>query len=67
MWYFNVWNLDWKNAFKFKMNKNEHVVKLKAVNAYIKPLVPNGKPWSSVLPKPFIFASIRRSKLYFKI
>lgn len=67
MWYYNVWNLDWKNAYKFRMSKSEHEVKLRAVNAYIKPLAPNGKPWSGILPKPFIKANTCNTELYFKI
>lgn len=67
MWYYNVWKLDWKNAFKFRMSKSEHEAKLRAVDAYIKPLAPNGKPWSGALPKPFIKANTYNLELYFKI
>lgn len=67
MWYYNVWNLDWKNAFQFRMTDSEHVAKLKAVDAYIKPLAPCGQPWSGVLPKPFIKANTARRELYFKL
>lgn len=67
IWYYNVWNLDWKNAYKFLMSKSEHKAKLRAVNAYIKSLAPNGKPWSGVLPKPFIFANTLKTELYFKV
>ena len=67
MWYYNVWNLDWKNAFQFRMTDSEHVAKLKAVDAYIKPLAPCGQPWSGVLPKPFIKANTTRRELYFKL
>lgn len=67
MWYYNVWRLDWKNACKFKMNKKDRAAKIKAVSAYIKPLAPNGKPWSGVLPKPFILANTLKTELYFEI
>lgn len=67
MWYYNVWNLDWKNAFQFRMTDSEHVAKLKAADAYIKPLAPCGQPWSGVLPKPFIKANTARRELYFKL
>lgn len=67
MWYYNVWNLDWKNAYKFRMSKPEHEAKLHAVNAYIKPHAPNGKPWSGVLPKPFIKANSSKTELYFEV
>lgn len=67
MWYYNVWNHDWKNAFKFRMSKEEHKAKLRAIDAYIKPLAPNGKPWSGVLPKAFIYANTLKTELYFEI
>ena len=67
MWYYNVWNLDWRNAFQLKMTDSEHSAKLKAMNAYIKPLAPCGQPWSGVLPKPFIKANTSRRELYFKL
>lgn len=67
MWYYNVWNLDWRNAFQLKMADAEHSAKLKAVDAYIKPLAPCGQAWSGVLPKPFIKANTARQELYFKL
>ena len=67
MWYYNVWNLDWKNALKFHMRKEEHQKKLKAIKTYIEPLSSNGKPWSGVLPQPFIYANTRSTELYFRI
>lgn len=65
-WYYNVWNIDWKNAFVLKMNQREHQVKLKAIDAYIKPLAPCGKPWSGVLPRIFVKANQWNCELYFK-
>lgn len=65
-WYYNVWNLDWKNAFVLKMNQREHQLKLKAIDAYVKPLAPCGKPWSGVLPKILIQANRWKKELYFK-
>lgn len=65
MWYYNVWKLNWRNAFKFKMTKQEHEAKLKAVEAYIRPLAPNGKPWSGVLPKAFVKANTLPLEIYF--
>jgi LmbE family N-acetylglucosaminyl deacetylase len=67
MWYYNVWNLDWKNAFQLKMTKTEHSMKLEAMNQYISPLAPCGKPWSGVLPKVFIRANQWNRELYFKV
>lgn len=67
MWYYNVWNLDWKNAAVLRMSDTEHSSKLRAVDAYIKPLAPCGTPWSGVLPKPFLKANGSRTELYFKL
>lgn len=65
-WYYNVWNIDWKNACVVKMNREEHQRKLKAMDAYITPLAPCGKPWSGVLPKVFVKANQWNKELYFK-
>ena len=67
MWYYNVWNLNWKNAFKFRMTNAEHQAKLQAIDAYIKPLAPNGKPWSGVLPQAFVKANKGRTEIYFRV
>jgi hypothetical protein len=68
MWYYNVWRgLDWKNAFRLNMNDDEHERKLKAMDAYVKPLAPCGKPWSGVLPKLFVEANRWNKELYFKV
>lgn len=67
MWYYNVWNLDWKNAAVLSMSDTEHSTKLRAVNAYVKPVAPCGAPWSGVLPKPFLKANRSKSELYFRI
>lgn len=65
-WYYNTWNIDWKNAFVLKMNQKEHRIKLKAIDAYVKPLAPCGKPWSGVLPRIFVKANQWNCELYFK-
>ncbi len=67
MWYYNVWNLDWKNAAVLRMSESEHAAKLRAVDAYVTPLAPCGAPWSGVLPKPFLKANRSKTELYFKI
>lgn len=68
MWYYNVWRgLDWKNAFRLNLNDDEHERKLKAMDAYVKPLAPCGKPWSGVLPKLFVEANRWNKELYFKV
>ncbi len=67
MWYYNVWRgLEWKNAYKLKMTPREHQLKLEAMDAYIKPLAPCGKPWSGVLPELFVKANSSNTELYFR-
>ena len=65
-WYYNVWDIDWKNAFVLKLNQREYQLKLKAIDAYVKPLAPCGKPWSGVLPEILIQANCWKKELYFK-
>lgn len=67
MWYYNVWNLDWKNANVLRMNKRDFSAKLRAIDAYVKPLAPCGIPWSGILPKSFLKANRSKSELYFKL
>ena len=66
-WYYNVWNIDWKNARIVAMTKEQHKKKLQAMDVYIKPLAPCGKPWSGVLPKVFVWANRWNKELYFKV
>ena len=66
MWYYNVWNLDNKNARILKMTPAQHQRKLKAIEQYVTPLAPCGKPWSGVLPKVFLKAACWNKELYFK-
>lgn len=67
MWYYNVWNLDWKNAAVLSMSDTEHSTKLRAVDAYVEPPAPCGAPWSGVLPKPFLKANRGKTELFFRI
>lgn len=68
MWYYNVWRgLDWRNAAILRMTSKEYERKLRAMDAYIKPLAPCGKPWSGVLPSLFIKANQWDKELYFKV
>lgn len=67
MWYYNVWNLDYKNSFIVKMNKTMHKRKLRAIGQYITPLASCGKPWSGILPKPFLKAARWDKELYFRV
>ena len=68
VWYYNVWrDLDWKNAAQLCMTPAEHRIKLDAMDAYIRPLAPCGKPWSGVLPKVFVKANKWNRELYFSL
>lgn len=67
MWYYQVWRgLDWATAASLRLTPREHELKVKAVDAYIRPLAPDGKPWSGVLPQIFIEANTGNIELYFK-
>lgn len=66
-WYYNVWNIDRKNAFVLTMTKEELSHKNEAINAYIQPKAPCGKPFSGVLPPVFVWANRWRKELYFRI
>ena len=65
-WYYNTWNIDWKNACVLKMNRQDHTAKNRAIDAYIQPVAPCGRPWSGVLPKVFVGAKRWRGELYFR-
>ena len=67
MWYYNVWNLDYPNARILRMTPAQHKRKLQAIEQYVTPLAPCGKPWSGMLPKPFLKAARWNRELYFKI
>jgi LmbE family N-acetylglucosaminyl deacetylase len=66
-WYYNSWNIDWKNGYLIKMNSAEHQLKNKAINAYIYPKASCGKPWSGDLPRVFVKANRWNKELYFKL
>lgn len=68
MWYYNVFRgLDWPHGRRLTMTPAEHSLKLKAMDAYVSPLAPCGKPWSGVLPQLFIKANSAKRELYFLI
>lgn len=67
MWYYNVWKLDNKNARILKMTPAQHQRKLQAIEQYVTPLAPCGKPWSGVLPKAFLKAARWKRELYFRV
>lgn len=66
-WFYNCWKIDLKHAFTLKMNKDEYACKLKAIDAYIDPKAPCGKPWSGVLPPVFLWANKWRKELFFQL
>lgn len=66
-WYYNTWKIDWKNAQLLNMTQDEHLKKNEAINEYIYPKAPCGKPWSGTLPEVFIKANRWKKELYFKI
>ena len=67
MWYYNVWRLDSCNARLLRMSRTHHQRKLQAIDEYVTPLAPCGKPWSGMLPKPFLKATRWNKELYFKV
>lgn len=66
-WYYNVWNLEWKNASVLRMSPEEHAAKCQAVDAYTTALAPCGKPWAGVLPELLVKAGKWNKELYFKV
>lgn len=66
-WFYNCWKIDWKNAFTLRMTKQEYTTKLKAIDAYIEPKAPCGKPWSGVLPPVFLWANKWNRELFFLV
>ena len=67
MWYYNVWRLDFKQARVLHMSRAQHQRKLQAIDEYVTPLASCGKPWSGVLPEPFLKAAKWNKELYFKV
>ena len=66
-WYYNYWHINWRDARILNMTKEQHLKKKSAIDAYIKPLAPCGKPYSGVLPKVLIKANSWYRELYFKV
>ena len=66
-WFYNCWRMDWRNAHILCMDKREHRCKQEAINAYIFPKAPCGKPWSGVLPEVFVEANRWKKELYFMV
>lgn len=67
MWYYNVWQLDRKQARVLRMSRAQYQRKQQAIDAYVTPQAPCGKPWSGVLPEPFLKAARWSRELYFKV
>lgn len=66
-WYYNYWAIDWEQARVLKMTKQQAKTKNLAIDAYIHPAAPCGKPYSGVLPSVFIWANSWDKELYFKV
>lgn len=67
MWYYNVWKgLDWSNSYELKLSEKEFRLKQEAMDAYLLPKAPCGKPWSGLLPKIFVNAHKAPIELYFR-
>lgn len=66
-WYYNSWKINWGNTYLLRMNQSEHQIKNRAIDNYILPIAPCGKPWSGVLPKVLVKANQWKNELYFKI
>ncbi len=66
-WYYNVWNIRWRDAHILKMTSDQYQKKLKAISDYTTSVAPCGKPWSGVLPKVFLKANSWSMELYFKV
>lgn len=64
-WYYNVWNIDWRQVRVLKMSPEESRKKQQAIDAYVKPPAPCGRPWSGVLPRVFVKACRWNRELYF--
>ena len=64
-WFYNIWNIDWKNARILTMTSQEHQMKNRAIDAYVLPKAPCRKPWSGVLPSVFVWANRWKKELYF--
>lgn len=67
MWYYNVWDFRMKDAFLLRLSETQHRKKQMAIEQYVTPTAPCGKPWSGVLPKPFLKATKWNKELYFKM
>lgn len=64
-WYYNTWDIDWRQARVLKMTPDENMKKQQAIDAYVEPLAPCGHPWSGVLPRVFVKACRWNKELYF--
>ena len=67
MWYYNVWDLRLKDGFLLRLTEKQHQLKQKAIREYLEPKAPCGKPWSGVLPAPFLKATEWNKELYFLV
>lgn len=66
MWYYNVRGLRWNKARSLQLTSSEREAKHRAVDAYVRPVSPEGVPWSGVLPPAFLHAHRTSIELYFE-
>lgn len=67
MWYYVNPRLDWARAARIRMTPANFDKKLRAVDAYIRPCAPCGRPYSGTLPPIFLDANSRDTELFFRI
>lgn len=66
-WFYNCWKIEWNHASLLKMTRAEYDTKLRAIDAYVKPVAPCGNPWSGVLPPVFLWVNKWLKELYFQV
>jgi LmbE family N-acetylglucosaminyl deacetylase len=66
-WFHHYEKIEWEKSYILKMTSEEQMLKSKAIDAYLEPIAPCGKPWSGKLPNILITASKWKKELFFKI
>ena len=65
-WYYVTAKCHWGNARVLKLTDKEREVKNRAVDAYVLPAAPCGRPWSGVLPGVMVGACRGDLELFFR-
>lgn len=66
-WFRDYKKVEWEKSYTLKMTSEEQRLKSEAIDAYVKPTAPCGRPWSGKLPNVLITASKWEEELFFKI